>query len=331
MTTTTTNPDPTRACDDGRRIFRAETAWRREALARLLSVHGYPQVGAAARFMDYASANAIALDDLWVMIGPDHVVRAAVLGVPSPGRTAMVFLSEPTRETPVAQYAELFAALWTALGERGVRLAQGLLDHGEKDKSEALLAGGLARLADLSYLSRPVPSARYQPEIAWPAGATLESYREEARAGFLEALQASYVETLDCPELNGLRGLDDILTGHMATAAFDPALWSLLRLDGRPAGIILLNPSPASRSVELVYFGIADWARRRGHARRLLRHGLASIAGRREKQIMLAVDDRNDPARALYASEGFRRVFRRMAFIRPLRAEHEESSARREA
>src|SRR5690606_38925319 len=168
------------------------------------------------------------------------------------------------------------------------------------------------------YLSRAVPSARYKPVLKWPEGASIEPYTDEARNDFLVALDASYEETLDCPELRGLRATSDVLEGHMATPTFDPALWTLMRLNGAPVGVLLLNPSPASRSVELVYFGLARAARGRGIERTLLRHGLRLVAGRREKHIALAVDERNEPARGLYASEGFRRVFSKSAFIRVL-------------
>jgi ribosomal-protein-alanine N-acetyltransferase len=84
--------------------------------------------------------------------------------------------------------------------------------------------------------------------------------------------------------------------------------------------MLLLNRSPASNTIELVYLGLAPAARGRGLGRQLLRHGLHLLGRREERAITLAVDEQNDPALALYRGEGFRRVLRRIALIRPLGA-----------
>lgn len=316
MTVSSANPEIARAFDDEPGLIHATGARRLEALARLMSTRGYPQIGAANRFIDYAEANQISLDHLWAIEDEAGSIIGAVLVVPGAGRTAMCFLSEPTRDCPAARFNAMFDRAIDGTRKQGVRLAQALLEQDDHDKDEALRASQFTHLAQLSYLSRPVPSGRYKPGIAWPKNVTLEPYRDAIRHDFVTVLDASYVETLDCPELHGLRATDDVLAGHMATPAFEPDLWSLLRLSGEAAGVLLLNPSPASRSIELVYFGLARSARGRGLGRQLLRFGLQRIAGRREKHIALAVDERNEPARMLYASEGFRRLFSKSAFIR---------------
>jgi ribosomal protein S18 acetylase RimI-like enzyme len=55
-----------------------------------------------------------------------------------------------------------------------------------------------------------------------------------------------------------------------------------------------------------------------GLGRMLLRHGLHLLRDRSERTLTLAVDDENKPAFAMYRSEGFRTVLRRLAMIRPL-------------
>ena len=65
----------------------------------------------------------------------------------------------------------------------------------------------------------------------------------------------------------------------------------------------LLNPASQGQCVELVYLGLALFARGRGLGRRLLRHGIRLLRGRRERLMTLAVDDRNAPALRLYESE----------------------------
>ena len=156
------------------------------------------------------------------------------------------------------------------------------------------------------------------PAPQWPSSVRIEPYAETLHDDLVRALEASYERTLDCPGLYGLRITADILAGHQATGDFDPALWTLLYVDDRPAGVMLLNAFPAHRTVELVYLGLAPFARGRGLGRQLLRHGLAQLKKRRERTLTLAVDDRNTPALALYASEGLRPIVKRVAMIRSL-------------
>jgi ribosomal protein S18 acetylase RimI-like enzyme len=132
-------------------------------------------------------------------------------------------------------------------------------------------------------------------------------------------LEASYEQTLDCPGLLGLRRTEDVLRGHQATGRFEPELWTLMELDGRPSGALLLNPASEGRCIELVYLGLARAARGQGHGRRLLRHGLRLVRERPERLMTLAVDDGNVPALRLYTSEGFKRRLRRVAMIRSIR------------
>ena len=99
-------------------------------------------------------------------------------------------------------------------------------------------------------------------------------------------------------------------------------MWTLLSIDGKIGGTLLLNPASDRQSIELVYLGLAKWARGRGLGRMLLRHGFSLLAGRPERTINLAVDEANSPALSLYRSEGFVPVLRRVAMIRPVRELH---------
>ena len=139
----------------------------------------------------------------------------------------------------------------------------------------------------------------------------LEAWSEGRDDDVLRVLDASYEDTLDCPGLRGLRDTADILAGHRGTGAFEPELWTILRVDDEPVGVLLLNRSPSNNTLELVYTGLARRVQGRGLGRLLLRHGLHRVGGRPERAVTLAVDDRNAPAISLYRGEGFRRVLRR--------------------
>jgi ribosomal protein S18 acetylase RimI-like enzyme len=202
-----------------------------------------------------------------------------------------------------------------------VDLAQALLDPADQLDRAVYERASFHRLATLSYMERPLNSPRLgaPPEPDLPSDVTIEPYEESSRDDLLEALDGSYRDTLDCPGLRGLRRTEDILNGHQSTGRFEAHLWTMLRVSGRPAGVLLLNPAPPGEKIELVYLGLIPEARGRGLAVRLLRHGLGQIHQRTELTVSLAVDEQNAPAIHLYQKEGFQRVTRRVAMIRSLR------------
>lgn len=290
-----------------------------EALGRLLKIDGHVEPAHVRKFRDYAEENRIALNRCWGRVDAAGRIRQTVLAIRNPGRTAMMFCSHPEDASEIAALGELIDHAGSALADDDVRLVQSLLQPEESLERRAMTEGGFRELATLSYLERAVPERGEITQPSWPDRVTIEPYRESLIHDFHVALNRTYEQTLDCPELRGLRETSDILDGHRGTGTFDSALWALLRIDQSPMGLILFNPSPTQKSIELVYFGLAVAARGNGLGRALLRHGLNLVAGREENTINLAVDERNVPALKLYAREGFYRSLRRVALIRRLR------------
>ncbi len=274
----------------------------------------------ARRFVAYAQANAVPLDLLFGVVDRRGRITLASLAVPSSGRTAMLFHTCPRSSDEVAPIGRLINHVCHETSRRNVAIAQVLVERGAQLERSALESGGFHKLADLSYLERPCSGQPLQ-DIAtpnWPGEHTFEPYSDAHREDWITALDASYVDTLDCSGLLGLRQTADILDGHLGTGRFDPSLWQLLRIDGRPVGVIMFNPASTGDTIELVYTGLAAEARGQGIGRLLLHMGLQLLRGRDERSITLAVDEANQPALRLYESFGFRRVLRRLAMIRPL-------------
>jgi len=274
----------------------------------------------ARRFLAYAESNSVPLDLLFGVIDRRGRITLASLAVPSSGRTAMLFHTCPRSAAEVASIGRLIDHVCHETARRNVAIAQVLVERGAQLERSALESGGFHQLSDLSYLERPF-QGQPLPEIVvpnWPGDHSLEPYSDGKRADWIAALDASYVDTLDCPGLLGLRETADILDGHLGTGQFDPSLWQLLRIDGTPVGVIMFNPASTGDTIELVYTGLAPQARGHGIGRFLLREGLRLLHGREERSITLAVDEANRPALRLYESFGFRRVLRRLAMIRPL-------------
>lgn len=300
-------------------IVQIGPARRSEAIERLVSTSGGSDRAAAERFLHYARTNAVRLDGLWSWLDTAGRLKLSVLAVPSPGRTAMIFASHPRSATDVPLVARVIDHACGQVAGWDVHLTQSLLEPGEKRERSAFGEAGFQELAILSYLERPLSLTNPPTPPVWAAGARVEKYRDELYDVLVRILEQSYEQTLDCPGLYGMRLTADIIAGHRATGTFDPALWTLLYVDEHPAGTLLLNPFPAHRTVELVYLGLAPFARGRGLGRQLLRHGLSLLQGRRERTLTLAVDHRNTPALTLYEAEGLRPIVQRVAMIRSLR------------
>lgn len=243
-----------------------------------------------------------------------------MLAAPNPGRTAMVFVTTPYAGAGVEAVGELIRLAIAELPSARVALAQVLLDPADSLTRSAFDRGGFESLALLSYMERHMTTGRDRSRVQWPDGIEPHVWSEVRRDDLLRILERSYIETLDCPRLCGLRSTADILEGHLRTGRHDPELWTLLYEKGDPVAALLLNPSPATQSVELVYLGLAPQARRRGLASLLLKHGLSLLCGRTERSIHLAVDEQNAPALRLYRAHGFRTTLRRLAMIRPISA-----------
>lgn len=289
---------------------------RREALERL-GRGGLPLTDAQARGVSEAAEQAgVDFEQLWGAFDAHDRLEAAALLVYRPGRTAMIFSSPPRRDAEVETHAALLRRLSASAKPIDAALVQAMVDPEDRLEIEALGRAGFQTLAELMYMQRSIPRRPADPPPL-PGGVTLEAYRPESREAFIEGLERSYIQTRDCPVLRGLRATSDVLVGHMSVGRFTPDLWTLARLRGRPAGLMLLNIADP-RVMELIYLGIGPELRRQGVARALLQRAMRWAAARSIRTMSLAVDTDNAPAMALYQQLGFYRVTRRLALLRPV-------------
>lgn len=291
---------------------------------------------AARRLVAGASGHGIDLSWVHATVERDASgrvvgVRQACLPVPGAGKTAMVFVSEPPADGEIGGAAaaraeraacirETCAFVARTAGDR-VRVAQALPEIRETWASEAFLEAGFLFVGELLYMRRAI-SARDAGEVEWPEGVDLvgfEALGPERDRILVGLLDETYAETLDCPELCGVRETCDVLESHKKAGVFDAAWWWIVRENRVPRGCILLNRNPDARTVELVYLGLTRGMRGKGLARRLLRLALARLHPRHTGwTLSCAVDRRNAPAVALYESFGMRVFGERTALVRKL-------------
>jgi mycothiol synthase len=240
---------------------------------------------------------------------------ASVLPVHHPGRTMLLLLPHRVvgrlQQEAVAQLAEMVCAQGRA---RGMHLAQCLLEDG--GARAAVERAGFGHLADLAYLHARPPAE--MPVAELPPGWTWQDYRQDTHGLFAQAIAASYKGSLDCPALTGLRSMDDVLAGHMATGVFEPELWGVACDGAVPAAVLLLSPLHGAAGIELVYLGVHPDYRGRGLGDLLMRRALRVAADRGRQGLSLAVDAANAPALKLYWRHGFRTVGRKAALLRVL-------------
>jgi ribosomal protein S18 acetylase RimI-like enzyme len=308
------------AIASGAVLRRATRATRLRAAECLVSASARDP-GAGQRFLDMAAAHGIDISQLWFRTeqGSERPSEACLLA-PGSGRSGMLFTSTPADASGEAALAELIAKVCER--SEGVRLAQALLEPGEAPARRSFEMAGFRLVGKLAYMRRRMPGkGEFSAALTrqgWPEGVVARGFVSTDEPGLADLLERTYIDTLDCPELCGLRDTRDVIESHKAAGRFDPKLWWVLELEGRPEGVLLLNPSPEQDTVELVYLGLAPVARGRGLGRRMMELGLGLVAGRPERHVTCAVDERNAPARGLYESLGFERFAQRIALVKPI-------------
>lgn len=198
------------------------------------------------------------------------------------------------------------------------RLGQCLLAPDHHVEKELLGRHGFEQAADMFFLACTLSDVKLPSKktAVDRLKVSIETYSPETADRFAQIVEATYVDSLDCPYLTGFRTGSEAIASHKLSGVFDPSRWALYSIDGRDAGVILLNDHPDQEAVELVYLGVVPEARGRGLGRRMLHQGLTESARRGQNAMFLAVDCENHFANALYGESGFVELARRRVMLR---------------
>jgi ribosomal protein S18 acetylase RimI-like enzyme len=237
----------------------------------------------------------------------------AVWAQPAPGRMAGLHPPQVVPGEPSSTAERLLSALDGPLRDANVRVVQSLLPRVAGPHAERLIKHGFRFTADLLYL---VSTSLQPPDSLSASCLEYEPYSRQHRDRLLRLIEASYVDTLDIPSMNGLRSIEDVLEGYANTGIHHPGLWLFVRHDGRDVGCLLLTDHPSFGQCELVYMGLTPAARGRGWGTHLTRRAqwMTRLAGR--ARLVLAVDAANEPAIATYSRTGFFEWARRSVFLK---------------
>ena len=230
-----------------------------------------------------------------------------------PGALALIWpprcLDDPkgiAREDRLLEHAEQW------LRRRGIKLAQSLFPPHEVVGTAALERHGFVYLTHLWYLRHTLDVPVHC--LATPARLSFVTVEDDPER-FADTLNRSYEGTLDCPEINDVRTIEEILEGHRSQGGFDPGRWWLATCADRPIGVALVALTPETGEWDVAYVGIVPEARRQGFGREMMLRVLFEARAADVPGVTLAVDGRNHPARHFYRSLGFTPFDRREVYL----------------
>lgn len=272
-----------------------------------------------AEVLEEAQRGELDLSGLWIARKQTGHLLGALLTQKLAGKAAAVWAPEVK---PSWCRAKLAATLvQAALGDlkvHGFQLAQAVLDESAtRQAGRDLTRGGMPRVTELLYLEREtwIPllgkrnstaQTKYHTQVALRRTFDWQPFQPGLESEFRSVLRATYQGSLDMPELEGTRSLDDILAGHRAAGRYKPDHWCLGKIPGssRAAAVLLLAEALGRDAWEVVYLGLTPEARGQGLGYAVLQHAL-DLAQGHTPRLELAVDCRNVPATRLYDAAGF--------------------------
>ncbi len=233
------------------------------------------------------------------------------LGQVHRGRTGSVWRPRFVGEYVDSDGAELVCRSAAWLAGQDIRVLQSLLSPSDAAAANWLRQCGFAHVARLGYLVwSDGQQAEAAPSLRFTAVST------STNAVFAEVIEQSYLETLDCPALNGVRTTPEVLEGYREIGAHWPAAWLIAWRDDRPVGCLILADHPAANQCELVYMGLIPGARGQGLSGQIVEQAKRLARERGRPRVVLAVDLQNAPALRLYAHQGFELWDERDVFVR---------------
>jgi mycothiol synthase len=319
----------------------------REAVLNLLlrTISSGERAGRITQLLEQMASGAIEPLTLLVARALDGGLLGVAVAQPLPGAGGVVWSPQVIgADDPEMVEDALLDAVLDGLRRRGTKLAQAFL--ASDARTLALERHGFRHITDVWHMRRelrtPPPSpprngeGRNTAEAGGNAGQR-KQYAPPSRLGkgagglgrhlnlipyakcnpstFQQTLLHTYTDSLDAPELNGVRTPDETVAG-LSAGAPDLSRWWLAECDGRPVGVLLLADGIDAHAWELSFVGVVPEVRGRGIGRAILERAIDFTASAGRNALSLIVDARNRPALALYNALGFRTGETRQVYLR---------------
>ncbi len=288
------------------------TAQRRQVLEILLSARPSEEIASAVdELLAAERAGETSLDGLTAAWRGGQPVAATWVQRHGQGG-AELWPPRRSRTEPAATSDALLRHVIDDAFSRRVTVVQCLVREVDTEAVTSLQSTGFAKIASLLYmvclgreLSRESPAASSSA-----TSLTFEPYRTTNAARMAAVVERTYVGTLDCPGLGGLRDVRDVIDAYHATGRFDPASWWFVRREDvdhqvSDIGCALMTGHPRNTQAELMYMGLVPEARSQGLGREVVQHVKRAARTAGFRRLVVAVDRNNTPALRVYEGEGF--------------------------
>ncbi len=230
-----------------------------------------------------------------------------------PGRTAIVWPPELLAGESSETAELIMERLDQLAGQRGIRLAQAVIHVNDEITSTRFHRAGYEKIADLLYMSCEQADLSRDPPVS---SLGFQPYQTDQQPRLERLIERTYAQTLDCPRLNGIRRMSDVVGGYLATGEFAANRWFFVVHDSDDVGCLLLTDHPRDDQWELIYMALVPEARGHGWGQVIAEFAQwqAYCAGR--ARLVLAVDARNTPATNMYTSVGFNTIDQRCILLK---------------
>ncbi len=131
-----------------------------------------------------------------------------------------------------------------------------------------------------------------------------EPYRNMPFDQWCDLIKAAYKDSLDVPEIEGARSIQQTLQGYAVYQPSHTDAWFSIWLEASPIGSLILS-IPNSRQAEITYLGLLPQYRSQGYGSEIMHFIMQWIRQQHIELATLSVDCRNTPALRLYQRFGF--------------------------
>jgi mycothiol synthase len=291
-------------------VTRCPAARRTDALKLLKAARDAGQQDGLAQCIEATNAGEPSAWDGLLVVGSPQATAAIWVQLTA-GNAAIIW--PPPSDDPAAD--ALFRAAAAFADERRIGVTQMIASPSDGFAAAEMASRGFERLADLVYMFAEVDCASAQ------ALQSSQSLQFESDAGsdpprLAAVIEQTYLGTRDCPALDGVRSIGDVIAGYRTQGDYRPQHWYLVTEGGRDVGVLLLAEHAGAASWELIYMGVVPAARGRQFGEAIVRFASETVRRAGGERIVLAVDAENALARRMYQRSGYHEWDRRVVYAR---------------
>lgn len=272
---------------------------RREALLQLAAAHDPAQHAALSTALKRTSTTS---DEEWqgLLVNYQQAqITGAIWIQRLPGNMAQLWL--PFSGVKAEQTHALLRAAHAWVKGHNIRLCHvEILPHA--DTQALLIEHGMQRLA---YLQHLVGSSGGRLAMNSAISLSLQPLCDFSQPQQLGLLAAVGHDSLDSRALREALSVEELFAGFYQQDPLAPQHWYAVGYQAEIVGVLLLAPRPAMGRWELMLMGLTPAWRGQGLGRALLNKALELAQQSGVKEMVLAVDEANHPAKRLYQQAGF--------------------------